>query len=107
LKGPEAGRPRFVHVGQSAARRTQEAFRRANERLLHAVSDRVDSEMRIPFLCECLDPSCHSTVELTVDQFRRLQETPNRFAIVTGHPTLESERIVAVDGEVSIAEKSQ
>jgi hypothetical protein len=95
-----------VQVGESSERRTQDVFRRANERLLDAVSDRVDGQRPIPFLCECLDPSCRGTVNLTVAQFRRLRETPNRYAIVSGHPTLDGERLIATKGDVSIVEKS-
>jgi hypothetical protein len=95
-----------VSTGQSAARHTQDVFRQANERLLRAVGDRVDEERPIPFLCECLSPSCRGTVQLTIEQFRRLREQPNRFAIVTGHPLADDERALERNGEVSIVEKS-
>jgi hypothetical protein len=86
--------------------RTQDIFRRANERLLAAVSNHIDDTRQIPFLCECLDPVCRSTVQLTIEQFRELREEGIRFAIVTGHPTMDDERIVAVDGDVTIVEKA-
>jgi hypothetical protein len=86
--------------------RNQNVFRRANERLLAAVSDRIDDARQIPFLCECLDPACRSTVQLTIEQFRELRDERIRFAIVTGHPTMDDERIVAVDGDGTIVEKA-
>ena len=91
---------------ENAVRRTQDVFRQANERLLRAVGDRVDDDRPIPFLCECLSASCRSTVQLTVEQFRRLREQPNRFAIVTGHPLAEGERPVQRDSDVTIVEKT-
>jgi len=58
----------------------------------------MDDDRRIPFLCECLDPDCRSTVQRTIEQFRGLRDGPNRYAIVTGH-------VVEVDGDVTIVEK--
>lgn len=95
-----------MYLGRSSDRRNQDVFRRANERLLDAVQDRVDGRRRIPFLCECLDPSCRSTVELTIEQFGALKEEPNRFAIVTGHPRIDGDEVVATYGDVTIVEKS-
>jgi hypothetical protein len=51
-----------------------DVFRRANERLLAAVRDVVDDARPIPFLCECVDPDCRSTVELSINQFRDVRE---------------------------------
>ena len=89
-----------------AKRANQDVFRRANERLLAAVGDRIDAERPIPFLCECLNPECRSTVPLSIEQFRDLRECDNRYAIVTGHPRLDGERILEVDNGVTIVEKS-
>lgn len=77
---------RFVSE-EEAQRRTQEVFRRANERLLTAVEGRVRSDRAIPFLCGCPDPDCRSMVPLTVDDYSALREHPRRFAIVPAHPT--------------------
>lgn len=87
-----------------AKRENQDVFRRANERLLAAVGDRIDDDRPIPFLCECLDPGCRSTVQLSIEQFRDL-EADNRYAIVTDHPIRRGERIIEVDGNVTIVEK--
>ena len=89
-----------------AERANQGVFRRANERLLAAVGDRIDAERPIPFLCECLNPECRSTVQLSIEQFRGLRELGNRYAIATGHPRLDGERILEVDNGITIVEKS-
>ncbi len=86
-------------------RANQDVFRRANERLLAAVRDVVDDERQIPFLCECFDPDCRSTVQLSIEQFRDVREVDNRYAIVTGHRTMNGERPVEVDGDVTIVQK--
>jgi len=94
-------------VGPNAQfeRENKQVFRRANERLLGAVSDRVRGQRAIPFLCECLDPYCRSTVELTTERFRSLREEPNRFAVSVGHPLMDGERVIANEGNVNIVEK--
>ena len=86
-------------------RANRDVFRRANERLLAAVRDVVDDERQIPFLCECFDPDCRSTVQLSIEQFRDVREVDNRYAIVTGHRTMNGERPVEVDGDVTIVQK--
>ena len=83
----------------------QDVFRRANERLLAAVSDHVDEARPIPFVCECLDSECRSTMQLSIEQFRELRESDNLYAIVRGHPILDGERVLEVDGNVAIVEK--
>jgi hypothetical protein len=93
----------MVHRG--AERANQDVFRRANERLFAAVRDVVDAARPIPFLCECLDPDCRSTVELSINQFRDVREVDKRYAIVTGHLTMNGERPVEVDGDVTIVQK--
>ena len=60
---------------------------------------------RSPFLCECVAPDCRSTVELSINQFRDVREVDKRYAIVTGHPTMNGERPVEVDGDVTIVQK--
>ena len=90
-----------------AGRASQDVFRRANERLLAAVGDRVDAARPIPFLCECLDAECRSTVQLSIEQFRELREGDNRYAIVTGHPFLDGERILEADDGVTIVERPE
>ncbi len=90
---------------EEAPRSSQDVFRRANERLLAAVGDVVDDARPIPFLCECLDPECRSTVQLSIEQFRDLREMDNRYAIVTGHPIMTGERPAEVDGDVTIVQK--
>ena len=86
-------------------RANQDVFRRANERLLAAVRGVVDDARPIPFLCECLDADCRSTVQLSIEQFRDLREIDNRYAVVTGHSIMNGERPVEVDGDVTIVQK--
>jgi hypothetical protein len=74
--------------------RNQEAFRSANERLGDLVADRVGNEQTIPFLCECPDDECMDTVSVPLREYEDVHSHPQRFLVVSGHPTAASERIV-------------
>jgi len=104
LKEAVSGRCRGCYP-RGAEHANQEVFRRANERLLAAVGNRIDDARPIPFICECLDPQCRSTVELSIEDFRDLLEADEHYAIVTGHPVMDGERIVEVDGGLTIVVK--
>ena len=73
--------------------RNQEAFRSANERLGDLVADRVGNEQTIPFLCECPDDECMDIVSVTLREYEDVHSHPQRFLVVSGHPTAPSERI--------------
>jgi hypothetical protein len=106
LAAVEETAPGYSHsVFPRKAESTHDVFRRANERLLAAVSNRIDEARPIPFLCECLDSECRGTMQLSIEQFRELRESENRYAIVSGHPILDGERVLEVDGDVTIVKK--
>jgi hypothetical protein len=79
---------------ESRLERNQDAFRSANERLGDLVGDRVGSEQTIPFLCECPDDECMDIVSVTLREYEDVHSHPQRFLVVSGHPTTEGERIL-------------
>lgn len=86
----------------------QSRFRRANDRLERAAqSHRFRSTDRVPFLCECADPSCFEAVMLSIEEYERVREHPSRFVLVAGHEDPESshERIVDAESGYAIVEK--
>jgi hypothetical protein len=74
--------------------RNQDVFRSANVRLGDLVGDRVGSEQTVPFLCECPDDECMEAVSVTLPEYEEVHSHPQRFLIVSGHPTTASERVV-------------
>jgi hypothetical protein len=79
---------------ESRREQNQETFRSANERLGELVGDRVAGEQAIPFLCECPDDECMDTVSVTLGEYEHVHSNPQRFLVVSGHPTTASERVV-------------
>lgn len=86
----------------------QSRFRRSNERLARAAhGHRFRSTDRVPFLCECADPSCFEAVMLNIEEYERVREHPSRFVLVAGHedPDSAHERIVEAENGYAIVEK--
>ena len=86
----------------------QSRFRRANERLERAAqSHHFRGTDRVPFLCECADPGCFEAVMLSIEEYERVREHPNRFVLVAGHEDAEvaHERIVEAEKGYAIIEK--
>jgi hypothetical protein len=79
---------------ESRLEKNQDTFRNANERLGDLVGARVNSEQPIPFLCECPDDECMDTVAVTLREYEDVHLHPQRFLVVSGHPTSEGERIL-------------
>ena len=86
----------------------QSRFRRTNERLERAArSHRFEPGDRLPFLCECADPSCFEAVWLCIAEYEQVRANSNRFVLVAGHedPEAAHERIVEAENGYAIVEK--
>jgi hypothetical protein len=86
----------------------QSAFRSANERMQQlARSHRFDATQRMPFICECGDPSCREIVMFSLDEYERVREHPDRFLLVAGHEDEEAahERILEAEQGYAVVEK--
>jgi len=86
----------------------QSAFRNSNERLRRAAdSHRFGRAIRIPFVCECGDESCHEIVMLTIDDYEHIRSHPTWFLLVAGHEDDDAnhERIVDAEQGYAVVEK--
>jgi hypothetical protein len=71
---------------QERIAKNQVSFREANERI-EATAYRVELRERVPFICECSDPSCMELVRLDLDEYENVRQNPRRFCTVPGHAT--------------------
>jgi hypothetical protein len=62
-------------------------FREANERIREAQRELQPPVDRVPFLCECEEPSCHEPILLTAEEYEAVRDEATWFVIVSGHPT--------------------
>jgi hypothetical protein len=83
----------------------QMRFRSANERLDERAKEYASEGGRVPFLCECGDDACLGRVDLSRTEYQQVRSHPQRYVILPGHPTIESEMVVADNGRFQVAEK--
>jgi hypothetical protein len=86
----------------------QSRFRAGNERLRRAAeSYRFEATVRVPFTCECPDPSCREVVMLRLDEYERVRAHPTWFVLTAGHEDDESphEQVIEAESGYAIVEK--
>jgi hypothetical protein len=85
----------------------QSAFRSANEQLRRgAAAHHFEDRQRVPFICECADPSCRESVMLSLEDYEHIRAHPTWFLLVAGHEDEEgTERIVDAEQGYEVVEK--
>jgi hypothetical protein len=87
--------------------RNEATFRDANERI-GAAAGLYEAENRVPFVCECADPTCTEIVSLELNEYEEIRANSRRFFNVPGHEDASQGAAVVVtqgDGYV-IVEKT-
>lgn len=85
------------------AARNQSMFRAVNERLNGEPSPATDETLVIA--CECADPDCTETLEISASEYERLREHPNRFAVRDDHVYPDVEDVVDSSRGFSVVAK--
>lgn len=86
----------------------QSTFRSANERIGRAArSHHFEPSQRVPFICECADPSCRELVLISLVDYEAVRAHPDRFFLAGGHEDAEEthERILEAEQGYVVAEK--
>jgi hypothetical protein len=81
---PEPYPAEFAPTSADRIARNDAIFREANEDIA-AVAEEEDVEGRVPFICECAEPSCREIVRLTLDEYREIRSDPRAFVNAVGH----------------------
>ena len=80
-----------------------------NEEVFRAVNEEIDEQRRATgkraYVCECSDPDCARTIELTAAEYREVRASPNRFVVVPGHVLPEVEHVVGTSPGYAVVEK--
>jgi hypothetical protein len=84
--------------------RNQVVFREVNERIAELTADWRQTEMSL-FICECSDPGCAESLEISSNEYERVRADGARFAVLAGHQTPEFERVVGGNGRFLVVEK--
>lgn len=80
----EACADEFEPTSAERIARNDAIFREANEAIAKVAADSgVDG--RVPFICECAEPTCTEIVRLTLDQYGDVRRDPRTFVNAVGH----------------------
>ncbi|HJU37434.1 MAG TPA: hypothetical protein VJ716_08470 [Gaiellaceae bacterium] len=71
----------------------QVLFREVNEHIAELSGDWGETGVS-PFVCECSDPECVESVEISPDEYERVRADGARFIVAPGHQQAEVERVV-------------
>ena len=80
-------------------------FREINQRLGEDLTDLVEGDERIPFVCECSDTGCREAVELSLAEYRRVRADDQHFAVRPGHERPEIEHVIGRGEGFLVVEK--
>jgi len=81
----------------------EKLFRQVNEAREQASASSGDTKLE--FVCECSDPACTSRISLTVGEFERVRQSPDRYIVLPGHEISAIERVVEDRGAFEVVEK--
>jgi len=90
--------------------KNEAVFRSLNERVrdvaesidLAGVADSRDVEQ---CLCECADPACTATINLTPDEYEAVRASPIQFAVLPAHVVPDVETVVGGNERFAIVRK--
>ena len=89
--------------GKRAAK-NEALFRDVNERIKALSLTQLDE--RSDVLCECCDPNCMETIQLTFGEYNDVRAEGTRFAIVPGHEDRSVERVLERRERFFVVEKT-
>ena len=88
------------------AAKNEAVFREVNEKIEGvALSQPGDSE-RLAVLCECSQPTCVATVDITVDEYEATRADGTHFVLIAGHEDLGIERVVERTDRFLVVQKT-
>jgi hypothetical protein len=83
------------------AARNQALWREVNERIKAVAATAGDLEL----LCECADPECVATLNMSAAEYERIRSSSVRFPILPGHDYEEVESVVEDNERYVVVEK--
>ena len=99
-----AGLRVFTQMSARAEIARNEAFFRAVNEGIAEASERFESE-EAEFLCECGDDRCTHRIEVPLEEYERVRQSPTRFLVKRGHVLPEVEEVVRRRQRYAIVEK--
>ena len=83
----------------------QALFREINERIEANAETQGSDPYAYEFVCECSSLECFERFDLTLAEYGRVRDRPQRFIVLSGHEQPEVEEVVERRSAVVIVEK--
>ncbi|MDQ3669977.1 MAG: hypothetical protein M3377_06835 [Actinomycetota bacterium] len=80
-------------------------FREVNEKVKELTVSQLSDWSDV--LCECSDPNCLTTIEVTVGEYEAVRAHGARFALAGGHEDTSVERVVERTERFVVVEKTE
>jgi hypothetical protein len=93
-------------IAKERVARNEATFRHINESVETDYAE-TDYSGVIGFLCECGDPGCERTIELTHTEYESVRTNPRRFAVIGDHAIETTEDIVERHPRYAVVEKHE
>ena len=84
--------------------RQQALIREVNERVAE-LNESFEVDGRSAFLCECDDPACIESLELTPAEYELVRADDARFVVVPGHEQRDVERVIEESNRFIVVER--
>jgi hypothetical protein len=79
-------------------------FREVNEQIAKRTGLLAETGYHL-FICECSDPGCSESLEVTPAEYEAVRLEGTRFLVVPGHQQTRIERVVGDNGRFLVVEK--
>jgi hypothetical protein len=89
---------------EERAAKNEAVFREVNERIQEITRDQRSEWSAM--LCECSDPSCTMTIDVSLDEYEATRAYGARFALVAGHEDPAVELVVERTDRFLVVEKT-
>ncbi len=89
---------------EERAAKNETVFREVNERIEEVALSQLSEWLVV--LCECSDPTCVTTIDITVDEYEATRADGARFALAPGHEDAAVERVVERMERFVVVEKT-
>lgn len=86
-----------------AAARHQVVFREVNERIAELTGLLNETGVNL-LICECSDPTCAESLEITQEEYEAVRAEPARFVVRHGHELPEVERVIGGNARYLVVE---
>lgn len=93
-----------MHSSVEKAVRNQVVFREVNEHIAELTGLFNETGINL-LICECSDPGCAASLEITRQEYEAVRANPARFVVLDGHQMPEVEQVVDGNGRYLVVEK--